>query len=872
MINSQLFDSRREIEQFKLQLGKLEGIVNISQPNSKQNIILLKQLQNKVSNLEQNLEQKVNAMCSNVKLYLIKIIIPDIQPQKLPELNEMQRKRAVSTDVANHSVNIEKNIFLQGNKASRYSKMNNFRQQSILNEYNDESLKQKIDLSFEQSQQHHQTSFQIIHKPQKQRTQVLLFDCPAPKPMKKVEKKQFQFMIQKGKRIQAVELLAFKQKNLQEWNLINAIIQRMESINIKYQCPTFFVDGRSIIHLIHCRRTITLSDIVKCIQNKDEIIPYLFPRLFIGQDGLERAAEKIQAAFKGYIQFRRFQQLKTLYKSTIYIQKYFRRKQQKELTKQRVLQRTNSIYKEFLQRQTMFQDNWNQYKLYPRVEIHLSSLNYSEYQRLTMDKFIQKENSQISRIFRAIDPQVEIIYICAYEQDKDILMYYERIFEMHQVSFKKVRFLTPENADKFNTHMSLLQKLIYSPKCLKQIRKIIENKLAMVIPGYPSNEFIQLCHMLNVPLYSGLPQHHLLYSSQSGAQVLFSKCKIPTSPGASEIYDEIELYNTLTVLIVKNRNTRIWIFKIDCSFGGRGIATINISTIPGLNQLLNCNEQELDENTISAIKQIIKTQLPLKLKIAVKSLYQSYKEYITAFLTSGGIVEAFPIQDRLKIQKTSISFHVSPQYEFEEICTYDSFSAHHYVQTLHLYPSITSTMDKNKFYEEMLVFLKQKKMFGYFTLHLILFDNQFWAIGLDSYLNVATSINYYFKCLNKKQTRFYLYSPYVIHPGLQKISIKQLFSTCRMDQVQYETEYQRGQTFLFTDILQSCMVQMISVHENIQRCISQFDEQLKVLFKLGGQMNVNYGESIYESRNDSINILDVQGALKMLRRKLQNQQ
>ncbi|CAD8110896.1 unnamed protein product [Paramecium sonneborni] len=865
MINSQVFDSRREIEQFKFQLGKLEGIVNISQPNSKQNIFLLKQLQNKVNTLEQNLEQKVNAMCSN-------IIIPDIQPQKLPELNEMQRKRAVSTDVANYSINLEKNMFLQGSKASRYQKMNNQKQQQILNEYNDESFKQKIDLSFEQQQQQNQTSFQIIHKPLKQRTQVLLFDCPAPKPMKKVEKKQFQFMIQKGKRIQVVELCAFKQKNLQDWNLINAIIQRLESVNIKYQCPTFFVNGRSIIHLIHSKRTITFSDVIKCLLNKDEIIPYLYPRLFIGQDGLERAAEKIQATFKGYIQNKRFQQLKKLYKSALYIQRYFRRKQLKEQTKQKVFQRTNLIFKEFQKRQEVFQENWNQYKLYQRIEIHLSSLCYSEYQRLTMDKFIQKENAQISRIFRAINPQVEIIYVCAYEQDKDILMYYERMFELHQVSFKKVRFLTPENGDKFNSHMSLLQKLIYSPKCLKQIKKIIENKLAIIIPGYPSNEFIQLSHILNIPLYSGLPQNHLLYSSQSGAQVLFNKCKIPTSPGASEIYDEIELLNTLTVLIVKNRNIRIWILKIDHSFGGRGIATINISTISGLNQLLNCNEQELDENTISAIKQIIKTQLPIKLKIAVKSLYQSYQEYITAFLISGGIVEAFPNQERLKIQKTSFSFHVSPQYEFEEICSYDSYSAHHYVETIHLYPSSNQAIGNNKLYEEIIVFLKQKKMFGYFTLNLISFENQFWAIGLDCFLNVSTSINNYYQCLNKKQSKFYLYSPYVIHPGLLKISIKQLFQTCRMDQVQYETEYQRGQIFLFTDILQSCILQMISVHENIQKCIQQFEEQLKVIFKIGGQLNVNYGESIYESRNDSINILDVQGGLKILKRKFQNLQ
>lgn len=65
--------------------------------------------------------------------------------------------------------------------------------------------------------------------------------------------------------------------------------------------------------------------------------------------------------------------------------------------------------------------------------------------------------------------------------------------------------------------------------------------------------------------------------------MLFSKCKIPTSPGASEIYDEIELFNTLTVLIVKNPNICIWIFKIDGSFEGRGIATINISNLSGLN-------------------------------------------------------------------------------------------------------------------------------------------------------------------------------------------------------------------------------------------------------------------------------------------------
>lgn len=48
----------------------------------------------------------------------------------------------------------------------------------------------------------------------------------------------------------------------------------MEAINSKHSCPSFFVDGRAILSLIHNKLTITLSDIVKCVLNKEEIIPY----------------------------------------------------------------------------------------------------------------------------------------------------------------------------------------------------------------------------------------------------------------------------------------------------------------------------------------------------------------------------------------------------------------------------------------------------------------------------------------------------------------------------------------------------------------------------------------------------------------------
>jgi hypothetical protein len=54
------------------------------------------------------------------------------------------------------------------------------------------------------------------------------------------------------------------------------------------------------------------------------------------------------------------------------------------------------------------------------------------------------------------------------------------------------------------------------------------------------------------------------------------------APGAIEIYEEVELINTLTVLIVNNTEVRTWILKIDNTFGGRGIATFSVDSVKGL--------------------------------------------------------------------------------------------------------------------------------------------------------------------------------------------------------------------------------------------------------------------------------------------------
>jgi hypothetical protein len=78
-----------------------------------------------------------------------------------------------------------------------------------------------------------------------------------------------------------------------------------------------------------------------------------------------------------------------------------------------------------------------------------------------------------------------------------------------------------------------------------------------VVPSSCSNEYIKLAMEVGCPLYSGEPQKHLVMSSKSGSHSAFLKCSIPTAPGAQEIYEEIELINTLTVLIVNNPEVEV---------------------------------------------------------------------------------------------------------------------------------------------------------------------------------------------------------------------------------------------------------------------------------------------------------------------------
>ncbi|KAM3134738.1 hypothetical protein pb186bvf_013213 [Paramecium bursaria] len=828
-----------EIKQARQQLKDVEQIL-LKQANT-QNCYLFKQLQGKLTQLEKNIQVKVTTQYQNM-------LQPNPKVQKLPEVYLSQtknfRKRAISTDVSNISFEKKNDTSFLIQKQMKTSNRQNIRYQ-ILNDYENNLQNIKLDVQANRNTPHSTKQKRDIVKPVQHNIPVDIHKDEEIFVQKKRDRQkaqfnnQYKFIIKEGQRINCLELLNMKNHNQQDWIFINAIIKRLEKLNQQYKCNYFFVDGKSIIRLFQLKRIITLSDLLNCILNKEDIIQNFQHKLFIGYDSKDRAATHIQARIKGFLSRKKFARNMLCNNKIKIIQRQFRKFMKIREIRNQIKKQNNLYYEDFVKRQSDFQKDWDFIKLQQRVEIHIGSQEVSEYTRLSMDQFLQRENNQICRIFRASD-QIQIIYITAFDISSEIENYYQRIFEMRGRKFN-IKFIVPDNSSRLPGHMSILQKLLYSPMTIRKIRQLIFNKISYIMPGYPHSRYIKLCQSLNVPVYMGNPQLHYLYSSQSGAYSLLQRAELPVPVGASEIYDEQELINTLTVLIVKHQQIRIWVLKMDDSINGRGIATLSVEHIPGLRESLKqSNIEEIDEQSISIIKQLIKAHLPNKLKIAVRTLYRTSQEFIQAFLSVGGCIQGHPIND---LKGSQILFHIEPNGEQTIISTLDCHSQ--FRNSIYTFPSLHN-IDIEEQIQQLIRNIKVKQMFGYFTLELIVLDDgSIQATGLQCYINIQTSSYFYADFLGQIN---FMVCPIVCHVGLGKVMLKNFFHLCRMEQIEYHFETYQGQSFIFPDILQSQIIQMFSFDNEQLGCALLMEKSFEMIFKLCGFLNINYGKTLYESR------------------------
>jgi hypothetical protein len=76
---------------------------------------------------------------------------------------------------------------------------------------------------------------------------------------------------------------------------------------------------------------------------------------------------------------------------------------------------------------------------------------------MSLEKYKQRENAQIARIFRMKDPNVDIVYVAPFMLTSEVSKYYMKILELCDIdnAAGRLHVVVPENYVKFKGHLSL---------------------------------------------------------------------------------------------------------------------------------------------------------------------------------------------------------------------------------------------------------------------------------------------------------------------------------------------------------------------------------------------------------------------------------
>lgn len=401
----------------------------------------------------------------------------------------------------------------------------------------------------------------------------------------------YQIVIKGGKVVEsAPEYLAFKRANILNWGAVSLIIYLLEKLLNLYHVPNAVIDGAKVVMLAEEELSRPEEDeLLQCVINRSQVIDIIKnpKKKFKGPKGPELASVWIQKNWRRFKAYTAFTLLKfSMSKATI-IQRKWRLYQLMKNTKQKIKQFNEESMNEWRIMMKEFRKRWPEIKKKRRVEIHINSFSFSEQKRLTMEKFKQRENSQISRIFSVKDPKVDVIYIAPFTLTNEVYEYYKKILELGELEKPENRFhvVVPENYVKFKETMSLTQTLLYSPKAIKRIKSLINERQAYIVPGFATGEDIKLSITLGIPIQWGDPSKVSIYSTKSGAKRIFQQADVPSPISAYDIYDKREFELSLSRLIAHNLYVNTWIFKIDDEFNGRGHAALNIESIKAVVEL-----------------------------------------------------------------------------------------------------------------------------------------------------------------------------------------------------------------------------------------------------------------------------------------------
>ncbi|KDO28304.1 hypothetical protein SPRG_06354 [Saprolegnia parasitica CBS 223.65] len=466
-----------------------------------------------------------------------------------------------------------------------------------------------------------------------------------------------QFIIRKGQTLsETPEFISFKRITEDLWGSVSMAIRELETLLVHYSVPLAYIDGQKLLKIAAMDAVSrSKSELLTCVLNVDEVTTFMARpgQRFKGGDGRHAAAIVIQSVYRMH-RTRRLLRQHHGHSYATHIQRVYRTyKCVKDIQVKLRLAREADA-RTWETQMTTFHANWDKIKMQRRVVVHVPSFSAEERARLNMDNFAIRQNLQMARLCAIADPNVDVIYISPFELSVDIQKYMMRLLQLGGVAdpHSRVRMLHPENAERFPEHFSLATILLYSPHCLKKIKRYVRGKEAYIVAGTVGPEDKRLAIRLQLPLLGMDPDRALLYGTRSGAKRLFTQADVNIPYGAHDIYDEDELILSLAKLTAANLHQGMWLIKLDADPSDTGLAAIDMHALECVNKVRAekramkndeyYSQPNIKEGIVRAIVAELSEQFHRLISPCFPDVYPTWQHMRPVVNRIGAVIEAYP--------------------------------------------------------------------------------------------------------------------------------------------------------------------------------------------------------------------------------------